>query len=113
MHQHRHNPRLLALLGAVLLSTLLSACAGDVFPPGEGHNNQHQIAYTTGTVRYTYIEGGCWLIAADDGMGYQPINIPPAFLEDGLRVGFNGRLRYDLAGFCPGMFLELNQIKRL
>jgi hypothetical protein len=40
----------------------------------------------SGTVRFVDLEGGLWLIEADDGTRYQPLELVEAFRKDGLRV---------------------------
>jgi hypothetical protein len=43
---------------------------------------------TTGTVRYIDLEGGFFGIIANNGVHYEPHNLPPEFAVDGLRVIF-------------------------
>ncbi|MHC4260864.1 MAG: hypothetical protein ACYSTF_10720 [Planctomycetota bacterium] len=43
---------------------------------------------TTGTVRYIDLEGGFFGIVGDNGVHYEPHNLPPEFAVDGLRVIF-------------------------
>jgi len=40
----------------------------------------------TGTVRRIDLEGGFYGIEADDGSKLDPVNLPPEFQKDGLRV---------------------------
>ena len=40
----------------------------------------------TGTVRFVDLEGGLWLIEADDGTRYQPVELVETFRKNGLRV---------------------------
>ena len=42
----------------------------------------------TGTIRYVAIEGGFFGIIADNGRRYDPVNLPPEYAKDGLRVAF-------------------------
>lgn len=42
----------------------------------------------TGTVRYVSIEGGFFGIVADNGKGYDPVNLPREYAKDGLRIAF-------------------------
>jgi len=64
----------------------------------------------SGVVRFVSIEGGCWLITADDGTSYHPLRLDEPYRRDGLRVRFSGRPRTDVAGFCPGTPIELRSI---
>jgi hypothetical protein len=41
---------------------------------------------TDATIRWQEIEGGFFGIVADDGTRYDPVNLPGAFRQDGLRV---------------------------
>jgi hypothetical protein len=45
----------------------------------------------TGTVRYFNLEGGFYGIITDSGLRYRPLELPPQFQKDGLRVRFRGR----------------------
>jgi hypothetical protein len=38
----------------------------------------------TGTVSHLDLEGGFYAIRGDDGVTYDPTNLPPAFQRDGL-----------------------------
>ena len=56
------------------------------------------IARGTGTVKFLSLEGGFFAIVGDDGVAYDPTNLPSGFQRDGLRVRFEARLRRDLVG---------------
>ncbi|TAJ44017.1 hypothetical protein CUJ86_08205 [Methanofollis fontis] len=43
----------------------------------------------TGTVRYIDLEGGFYGIVGDDGADYLPLDLDPAFQQDGLRVRYS------------------------
>ncbi len=64
-----------------------------------------------GTVRFSEVEGGCWVIDADDGKTYWPVNMPLEVRQDGLRVQFEGQRREDLTTFCPGEPIQLTWIE--
>lgn len=67
-----------------------------------------------GTVNYNPIEGGCWLIHGDDGKDYQPVgSLAEEFRKDGLRVSLVFRRRNDVAGFCPGQFVDVVSLSKL
>ena len=68
----------------------------------------------SGTITYINLEGGFYGIMADDGEHYVPINLPPEFKVDGLRVRFKGKIRDDLESIHMwGTLLELIYIKKL
>ncbi len=46
----------------------------------------------TGTIRYIDLEGGFYGIIGDDQEHYDPLNLPPGFKQDNLRVDFKARL---------------------
>ncbi|HEX8363261.1 MAG TPA: hypothetical protein VF613_24290 [Longimicrobium sp.] len=65
----------------------------------------------TGMVQWFAIEGGFFAIRGADGKVYDPMNLPPAFARDGLRVRFEGRIRSDVGSFhMVGEIVELRQI---
>ena len=66
----------------------------------------------TGTVVFLDIEGGCWVIDTADER-YAPFNMPLNKEVDGLEVIFEGLPRPDLAGFCPGLIMELTYIEEV
>jgi hypothetical protein len=42
----------------------------------------------TGTIKYTDLEGGFYVLEASDGKTYNVIDLPVEFKENGLRVAF-------------------------
>ena len=40
----------------------------------------------TGTIHHINLEGGFWGIIGDDGTKYNPVNLPPEYQKEGLRV---------------------------
>jgi len=68
---------------------------------------------TVGTVTFHDIEGGCWTIEVEEE-GYQPINLPEEFKEDGLQVNFQANFRDDMTSVCMvGRLIELLEIERV
>jgi hypothetical protein len=64
-----------------------------------------------GVVEYVEVEGGCWRIAGDDGVNYEPLGLPEEFKENGLTVWFEGTVREDLSSTCMvGTLLEIKDI---
>ena len=49
-----------------------------------------------GTVVKNDLEGGFFAIEGNDGKTYEPINLPEAFKEDGMRVKATVRIRSDI-----------------
>jgi hypothetical protein len=66
-----------------------------------------------GVVQFLEIEGGCWRIAGDDGVNYEPINLAEEFKEDGLAVLFEATPRKDLSSTCMvGQIVEITSMRR-
>ena len=65
-----------------------------------------------GTVAFTNIEGGCWLIVDADENRYHPLDLPEAFRQDGLPVRAILERQRDVAGFCPGQIVVILAIER-
>lgn len=83
--------RLLLLFGlAVLLPLLMVSCQTSENSLTESENAMH------GTIRFMNLEGGFYGIEADDGSKYNPLNLPEAFKQDGLRVSFRVQVREDV-----------------
>ena len=67
----------------------------------------------TGTVKYQSFEGGFYGIVGDNGMNYDPPNLPQEFKVDGLRVQFTAKPT-DYASFHMwGKVIELFSIQSL
>jgi hypothetical protein len=76
--------------------------------------NDDETVSQKGVVQFVQVEGGCWKIAGDDGVDYEPINLSEEFREEGLAVQFTGQLRKDLASTCMvGQIIEIVSIRRL
>lgn len=96
--------RAISLLVIVIILSGLSGC---LF-------KDKDIVEGNGTITYINLEGGFYGIMADDGEHYVPINLPPEFKVDGLRVKFKGKIRDDLVSiYMCGTLLELIYIKKL
>lgn len=52
------------------------------------------------TIRFVNIEGGCWMLVAGEDERFEPVELPEAFLVDGLRVLVTLRSRPDLTSIC-------------
>jgi hypothetical protein len=67
----------------------------------------------SGVIRHMNVEGGVYVIRADDGVTWNPMNLPPEFRQDGLAVEAEGRRRDDMGGIHQvGPLLELDRIRR-
>jgi hypothetical protein len=66
----------------------------------------------TGVVSHVELEGGFYAIRGDDGVTYDPTNLPPAFQKDGLRVEAEARRRDDMMGIHQaGPIVQLVRIR--
>ncbi|MBL1376068.1 hypothetical protein [Zobellella iuensis] len=69
--------------------------------------------YISGTIRYLNLEGGLYVIRDIRGTHYHPLNLPPAFEQDGLAIEALARLRNDgLPAGLVGPRIELLHIRR-
>jgi hypothetical protein len=67
-----------------------------------------------GTVAFQPIETGFYAIDADDGRQFEPLDLPPEFAVDGLRVRVTARVRDDMASVnMYGTLIEITEIDRL
>lgn len=66
----------------------------------------------TGTVAYVEVEGGFYVIRSDDGVQYDPINLPAEFRQDGMSVEAEAIRRDDMASYhMAGPLVELLRIR--
>lgn len=96
-----------ALLAIALLAVLscTSDSTGKDTPVGKT---------VSGTVTWFTLEGGFYGIQGDDSEVYDPINLDPAFQQDGLRVAMTCIPRPDLASFhMVGVIVEIIDIKQI
>jgi hypothetical protein len=61
-------------------------------------SGSEQLAFKA-TVHYMAFEGGFHELFADAGPDYDPLNLPPQFQRDGLRVDVVVQLRPDMGGW--------------
>jgi hypothetical protein len=101
----RTNPACRNLL--ILLVLILASCVSS-----RPIVNRNAIT-VTGTIRHFELEGGFFAIQGDDGVTYDPVNLPPRFRVDGLRVRVVAIVRRDLAGIhMVGPIIEIQSIVR-
>jgi hypothetical protein len=68
----------------------------------------------TGTIRYVRVEGGFYVIDTDNGVNYDPINLPKDYAIDGLRVKFEVVERPDIVSFhMNGPIVEIIKIEKI
>ena len=91
-------------LGVIVLAT--SACDGrDVSDPDP--------LGTNAKVRFVNVEGGCWVLIAENGYTFEPTALPPGYKHDGLSVRFSYQPRNDAGSFCMvgGEIVEITSIE--
>jgi hypothetical protein len=66
-----------------------------------------------GRIVYVGLEGGFYGIYSDDGVGYDPVNLPTDFQQDSLRVLFEGNILTEQAStHMWGTLIELKRIEK-
>jgi hypothetical protein len=111
--------RIRQAFGAGVLVLLLSSCGGGsggewTMPsPGDGTGAEKVGSlHIVGVVKRIELEGGFYAILGDDGVTYDPINLPADFQTDGLAVEADARKRTDLLGIHQaGPIIELDRIR--
>jgi hypothetical protein len=112
-------PPLGALLLAAVLGTALGACqpkqeptAGDTAP--KDTTMRDSVRTISGTVHHVELEGGFWLIRADDGAAYDPMDgLPEAFRQEDLKVVARVRPRTDvMSTHQAGTIVEIVEIRK-
>ena len=92
----------------IALTLLLSICLGLVACQDDDTGT------IEGVVQFVEVEGGCWKIEGNDGVSYEPINLPEEFREDGIAVLFEAKHRKNLASACMvGKIIELTSIQQV
>jgi hypothetical protein len=68
---------------------------------------------TDATVRFVGVEGGCWILVAENGSTFEPIALPDAYREDGLHIRFAYQARHDAGSRClvGGEIVEITSIE--
>lgn len=91
------------ILGAIVLA---AACDGrDVNDPDP--------LGTNATVRFVNVEGGCWILVAENGVTFEPVTLPDSYRQDGLDVRFAYQPRNDAGSYCMvgGEIVEVTSIE--
>ena len=69
---------------------------------------------TTGRTSYIGLEGGFYGIYGDDGVSYDPVNLPAEFQKDSLRILFEGTILTEQSStHMWGKLIQLKKIERL
>jgi len=102
---------IVALFGIISIITLILGL--NVYANNQDYNNRdNQYIITSGIVKYITLEGGFYGIIGDDGVNYDPINLPDNFRIDGLKVFFTAIKREDLGSFHMwGIIIEITSIQ--
>jgi len=79
----------LVATGLLAAALLLPAC----------RDTEPLVVSGTGTIHPSSL-CSAWFVVADSGTGYEITRMPEAFQENGLRVRFTLKIRYDLASVC-------------
>lgn len=107
--------RLMSMLGLIGLACVFASCDGfTVSIYGYSRLTSADRVEGVGTVAYISLEGGFYgIIAGKDGH-WEPINLPAGYMQDGLKVRFEAKLRKDLGGTRQwGVLVELTSISRI
>ena len=67
----------------------------------------------TGTIRYSSDEGGHYFIFADNGVIYNPLNLPEQYKRHGLRVAFRSVRNEHVSSTSFGVCIKLTMIFKL
>jgi hypothetical protein len=108
--------RILAtVLGALVLACVFPSCDGfTVSIYGYSRLTSADGVEGVGTVVYIRIEGGFYGIVAGSDGRWDPINLPSGYMQDGLKVRFEAKLRKDLSGtHMWGTMVEILSISRI
>ncbi|NIQ04784.1 MAG: hypothetical protein GWO20_03335 [Candidatus Korarchaeota archaeon] len=66
-----------------------------------------------GTVQYIHLEGGFYGIITDNGTPYLPLNLPPPYKIDGLRIWFKAKPKPVFTYYMWGRPIEITGITRI
>lgn len=97
-------------LGLILFALVVIA------PDCQTNHRQMDIIKVDGTMTFSNLEGGFWLIKGDDGKGYDPAagGLPAEFQKEGLRVRMEAVPRPDVASIhMVGVIVEIKNIEPL
>ncbi|MEJ2645008.1 MAG: hypothetical protein P8180_08765 [Gammaproteobacteria bacterium] len=96
--KHLHHVLLTIALALGLATTGCAAdtTTGATSPPAR---QEAKTVTVTGKIVHLSIEGGFWGIVASDGAHYDPVNLPKAFQQEGLKVQATLRTKPGMVSF--------------
>ena len=103
-------------LPVILLIAALAACTPKsstpwVVLPATADTTGSKLTIV-GTVHYTEVEGGVYTIRTEDGVNYDPTNLPAEFKKEGLAVEAEARKQDAMAGIHQvGPIVTLTRIR--
>ncbi|MGK7313244.1 MAG: hypothetical protein ACN0LA_13500 [Candidatus Longimicrobiales bacterium M2_2A_002] len=111
------NASRIGIIAGALLLLPFAACTTEYGPDDSAGGTEESSAEAvegTGTVVWRTVEGGLYVIEADNGTTYEPLTLPSEFRVDSLRVSFEGEIRTDVASIhMVGPLLEITAIQAL
>ena len=79
-------------------------------PPAEEKGEQTHIS---GVVKFHEVEGGFYAIQGEDGVTYDPTNLPEEFRQEGLAVEIEARKRPDVMSVRQvGTIVDIERIRK-
>jgi hypothetical protein len=103
------------LLAPTVLVLVLATCrspGGEWVVPEPMAEDAGTRIHIQGVIEHSDLEGGFYLIKAEDGTTYDPTNLPPEFHQHGLAVEAEARRRDDLVGIHQvGPIIQLERIR--
>ena len=74
----------------------------------------HETVTLSATVKYTNLEGGFYFLHGDNGVDYDPDNLPVEYRQDGKRVKAKLRIREDLSStHMAGIIVNVLEISAI
>ncbi len=109
------NLRTSVLVSMSAAALLAAACAQDASKPAApgAPIAADEVVRTDAVVRFSDLEGGCWMLEVKNRGLYQPLDLPQAYREDGLVVRVLLRDAPDMVSVCQmGPLVHLDSIAR-
>jgi hypothetical protein len=103
------------LLEFALIVIALCGCSVGRGDPDRTPADQsaEEVVEGDGVIRWRTVEGGVFVIEAQDGTVFEPLALPREYQSDGLQVHFKVRRRSDLlSSRMVGDLVEIIEIKR-
>ncbi|MEP7345954.1 MAG: hypothetical protein ABI877_11830 [Gemmatimonadaceae bacterium] len=107
--------RLVSAVAGLYLLVAMAACAPKdggwtvVTPAADSSGTPLHIV---GVVKHLTLEGGVYTIVGEDGVTYNPTNLPAEFQKDGLRIEAEGKRRDDMMSIqMVGPMVQLERVR--